>query len=31
MVKNTLFKLNKNNNIQIYQVKNASVLEFKNI
>ena len=32
MVRNTLFKLGKNSNsIQIYQVKNASVLEFKNI
>ena len=33
MVKNTLFKLGKvkNNSIQIYQVKNASVLEFENM
>lgn len=32
MVKNTLFKLGKNtNSIQIYQVKNASVLEFRTI
>ena len=30
MVKNTLFKLGRNSNsIQIYQVKSASVLEFK--
>ena len=32
MVKNTLFKLGRNSNsIQIYHVKNASVLEFKSI
>ena len=32
MVKNTLFKLGKNSNsIQIYQVKSASLLEFKSI
>jgi hypothetical protein len=32
MVRNTLFKLGKNSNsIQIYQVKNASVLEFRHI
>lgn len=31
MVKNTLFKLGKvkNNSIQIYQLKNASLMEFK--
>ena len=32
MIKNTLFKLGHNSNsIQIYQVKNASLLEFKNM
>ena len=33
MVKNTLFKLGKVNNssIQIYQLKNASILEFQQI
>lgn len=33
MVKNTLFKLGKtsDNNIQIFQVKNVSVLEFQQI